>query len=204
MLSFVFVLCFLDLEMDCKYCSACLNKRLLSYFVENATALPNSKVFATCYMYREKTKARRLKKRPALKELDSNVRHPPLLRAPPVTIPPRDTFRSIPQSHTPQRARIPPVIPPEIPLRPVTPPETLPGFLSQPQWDRIQAFHTHLESIKMETCLRCNARWFEMRLKDGVCYNCRLMDKGARSPFLFSVDNEMDLGEVPAYLSVLM
>lgn len=195
--------------MDSKYCSACLNKRLVSYFVRNATALPNSKVFATCYTCREKSQIRRHNKRPALQELDSNVRRPPALRAPPVTIPPRDTFRSISRSHTPQLARIPPEIPLETPLIPEIlpeaplPPTTLPGFLPQPQWDRIQAFHTRLESIKMETCLRCNARWFEMRLKDGICHNCRLMDKGARLPFLFSVDNEMDPGEVPAYLPVL-
>jgi hypothetical protein len=64
-------------------------------------------------------------------------------------------------------------------------------------------FHTHLGTIKMDTCTRCNARWFDMSLKDRVCYTCFLKDKGKQTLFLFSTDNEMDLGAVLAYLLVL-
>jgi hypothetical protein len=55
----------------------------------------------------------------------------------------------------------------------------------------------------MDTCTRCNARWFDMRLKDKVYYTCFLKDKGGQTLFLFSADNEMDLGAVLAHLLVL-
>ncbi len=33
---------------------------------------------------------------------------------------------------------------------------------------------------------------------------CFLKDKGSQSPFLMSIDNEIDLGEIPAYLLALI
>jgi hypothetical protein len=42
-----------------------------------------------------------------------------------------------------------------------------------------------------------------MRLKDKVYYTCFLKDKGGQTLFLFSADNEMDLGAVLAHLLVL-
>jgi hypothetical protein len=39
-----------------------------------------------------------------------------------------------------------------------------------------------------------------MDLKDEVCHACFLQDKGNKTPFLMSADNEMDLGELPAHL----
>jgi len=56
----------------------------------------------------------------------------------------------------------------------------------------------------METCIRCKERWFSMDLKDDICHTCFLRDKGNKTPFLMSAENEMDLGEVPAYLLELM
>ena len=55
----------------------------------------------------------------------------------------------------------------------------------------------------METCLRCKERWFAMDLKGDVCHACLLRDRGNRIPFLMSADNEMDPGELPAYLPEL-
>jgi len=43
-----------------------------------------------------------------------------------------------------------------------------------------------------------------MNLKDETCYACFLQDKGNKTPFLISAENEMDLGEVPAHLLELM
>jgi hypothetical protein len=43
-----------------------------------------------------------------------------------------------------------------------------------------------------------------MNLKDETCHACFLWDKGNKTPFLMSADNEMDLGEIPAYLLELM
>jgi ATP-dependent DNA helicase PIF1 len=55
----------------------------------------------------------------------------------------------------------------------------------------------------METCIRCKERWFSMDLKHEICNACFLRDKGNKTPFLMSADNEMDPGEVPAHLPEL-
>jgi hypothetical protein len=61
-------LCFY-VKMDSKYCSSCARKRLLSFFLKNASADPGSKVFSTCFTCRD-----RCQKRKALQPLDSNIR----------------------------------------------------------------------------------------------------------------------------------
>jgi len=43
-----------------------------------------------------------------------------------------------------------------------------------------------------------------MGLRNETCDACFLRDKGSQSPFLMSLDNEIDPGEVPAYLPALM
>jgi hypothetical protein len=55
----------------------------------------------------------------------------------------------------------------------------------------------------METCSRCQERWFAMDLKDGICHSCFLRDKGNKTPFLMSAEKEMDPGELPAHLPEL-
>jgi hypothetical protein len=60
-----------------------------------------------------------------------------------------------------------------------------------------------MEEVKMETCLRCKERWFAMDLKDGTCHACFLRDKRNQSPYLMSAENEMDPGDIPAYLPEL-
>jgi ATP-dependent DNA helicase PIF1 len=55
----------------------------------------------------------------------------------------------------------------------------------------------------METCSRCQERWFEMDLKHNVCHRCFNRDRGNKTPFLMSADNEMDPGELPAHLPEL-
>ena len=57
-----------------------------------------------------------------------------------------------------------------------------------------------MEQVKMESCSRCKERWFCMDLKDEICHRCFNRDKGNKTPFLMSAENEMDLGEIPAYL----
>lgn len=42
-----------------------------------------------------------------------------------------------------------------------------------------------------------------MDLKGEVCHTCFLRDKGNKTPFLMSADNEMDPGELPAHLPEL-
>ena len=42
-----------------------------------------------------------------------------------------------------------------------------------------------------------------MDLKDGICHSYFLRDKGNKTPFLMSAENEMDPGELPAHLPEL-
>jgi hypothetical protein len=67
----------------------------------------------------------------------------------------------------------------------------------------IQKFYAELNNISIEECSRCRERWFEMGLKDSVCYNYSLRDKKDQTPFLISVDNNIDLGDIPSYLPKL-
>jgi hypothetical protein len=60
-----------------------------------------------------------------------------------------------------------------------------------------------MADIKMESCTRCKEYWFLMDLKDGVCHDCFRRDKGNKTPSLMSRENNMDPGELPAYLPEL-
>ena len=63
-----------------------------------------------------------------------------------------------------------------------------------------------LAKIMMEYCNRCKERWFKMRLRGEVCHNCFNRDekrkdyKKDETPFLMSMENKMDPGEIPAFL----
>ena len=39
-------------------------------------------------------------------------------------------------------------------------------------------------------------------MKDSICYTCALKDKGKQTPYLFLVENKIDLGIVLAYLAI--
>jgi hypothetical protein len=55
----------------------CLNKLSPPFFFEDASSLPSFKVFATCYICKEKNRIQRVKrKRPALQEIDLNISLP--------------------------------------------------------------------------------------------------------------------------------
>jgi hypothetical protein len=64
-----------DIGIALKYCSACIQKLLISSFLANAFADLGSKVFKTCIACRGKSKS----KRKALQQLDLNI--PPKKRA---------------------------------------------------------------------------------------------------------------------------
>jgi hypothetical protein len=54
----------------------------------------------------------------------------------------------------------------------------------------------------MDTCERCKEYWFEIKLRHSIYYKCLIRDKGG--PFLMSTANELDPGDVPAYLLELL
>jgi len=188
--------------MDTRYCSVCVKKLSPPFFLRDASSLPSSKVFATCYICREKS---RKEKRPALQEIDPNI-GPPLAQRR-ATSTSRAPFSSSVINHGPippvnTLLRPPPVQPPISPVQPLQPPPP-DTFIPTEQWQTITEFHTHMSTIKMEECTRCNARWFDMQLKDDICHSCLLKDKGGQTPYFFSADNEMDPGIVPAHLPAL-
>jgi hypothetical protein len=195
--------------MDTRYCFAYVKKLSPSFFFQDVSSLPSSKVFATCYVCREKRCTRLSKKRPALQEMDLNIGPPPARRRATST-----SWASFSLSVI-NRGLIPPVNPllrppppVQLPVSLVQPPQPpqppLPDtFIPTNQWQTITEFHTHMNAIKMEKCSWCNTRWFDMRLKDDICHNCLLKDKGGQTLYFFSADNEMDLGIVLAYLPAL-
>ncbi len=60
-----------------------------------------------------------------------------------------------------------------------------------------------LDKVKIETCIWCQVHWFSIDLKDRICHACFLRNKGNKSLFLMSVENEIDLGMILAYLPKL-
>jgi len=62
-----------------------------------------------------------------------------------------------------------------------------------------------MASITIETCIWCKEQWFSvlMLLKHGICHTYTLRDKRNQTPFLMSIDNNIDLGEIPAHLPAL-
>jgi hypothetical protein len=239
--SFLFPVCFLFFyclsdrqqpNMDARYyCTICNKKPAPPFFLKDASSLPSSRVFATCYPCREKVNLRNRRKRTALQEIDPNIGPSPaqrratsISRAPfrPSTInqgpippvrppvspvqPSRPPPIQPPQRVQPQRVQPQRVQPQRVQPLPVPPPVQPPppdSFLPADQWQRIRNFQAHMSSITMETCAQCKARWFDMKLKDGICYNCVLKDKGGQTFHLFSAENKMDPGIVPAHLPAL-
>ena len=61
-------------------------------------------------------------------------------------------------------------------------------------------FWDALEQENLESCERCKERWFDRRLSNGICFQCRNKDKNRDQdePFFFSEDNHLDFGPGPA------
>jgi hypothetical protein len=81
----------------------------------------------------------------------------------------------------------------------LAPPEP---FLPMDKWQYIQNFNRAMADIQIDMCLCCQEHWFNMKLKDGICQQCYLYNinpyswKQVLSPFLMSVDNKMDPGDL--------
>ena len=69
-------------------------------------------------------------------------------------------------------------------------------------WQSISAFHQEINDFKLITCLRCDERWFNMKLRDNVCEKCRYRDRG-QSIHLISDENNMNVQAVPSTLPQL-
>jgi hypothetical protein len=82
--------------------------------------------------------------------------------------------------------------------------------LNETDWRLLQDFYSEIEGDEMDTCDRCNRRWFSLNLKVGadgqkVCTSCINLDKDKKDnePFLFSTENHSDPGELPHHLPEL-
>ena len=66
-------------------------------------------------------------------------------------------------------------------------------------------FHKELEKLHMEICNRCNERWFNMAIFNGICKKCHTYDakKEENEPFFFSAANELDFGPISPHLPEL-
>ena len=179
--------------MASKYCGRCPHKLLLSCFLQDPSN-PSSRVLSLCASCRVKVAAA-TRKRKALQPLDPIRRPAPPAEPQPCPIPP--PLRPGPGPPPPLRPE------PALHVPPPPPPPPTPGFLPAEQWGWIQNFHKAMAAVEMETCSRCQERWFEMDLKHNVCHRCFNRDKGNKTPFLMSADNEMDPGELPAHLPEL-
>ncbi len=85
-------------------------------------------------------------------------------------------------------------------------------FLSISEQEYIQNFNQVIEDVQIETCLYYRERQFDIQLKDNIYQHYYLRDidisilgrKQTLSLFLMSIDNEIDLGDVLAYLLALI
>ena len=158
------------------FCTLCLQRPAPPFFLKDASSLPSSKVFATCYPCREKLNIQRKRRRTALQEIDPNIGPPPAQRRA------TSIFRAPFRPSTINQGPIPPVRPPVSPVQPSRPPLIQPplpvqpqrvqpppvplpvqpplpdSFLPADQWQRIRDFQAHMSTIEMETCTQCKAR----------------------------------------------
>ena len=83
--------------------------------------------------------------------------------------------------------------------------------VSAVNWQRIEIFREKLQQETIETCSRCNERWFQMHLAtqgdDIGIYKACVKDakslKYPSEPFLFSNANNIDPGTVSKHLPIL-
>jgi hypothetical protein len=70
--------------------------------------------------------------------------------------------------------------------------------VSNTDWNLVTKFNQSLDELEMAECTRCEERWFNMGVVDGICRACQL-----RKSNPFEAANEGDLGPVPDWLPVL-
>ncbi|MCJ1386987.1 hypothetical protein MMC17_010116 [Xylographa soralifera] len=70
------------------------------------------------------------------------------------------------------------------------------------QWDHINHFYGVLDKLKLEDCIRCNERWFDMELNDHMRKRCaNRINNGKECQF--TAESLADIGLVPEHLTEL-
>jgi len=71
--------------------------------------------------------------------------------------------------------------------------------LPSPDAELIENFRRNLARDQFEECSRCQRKWFNLRVIDGVCANCTRVGRKKKpdEPYLFSAENLADPGPFP-------
>ncbi len=66
----------------------------------------------------------------------------------------------------------------------------------------LQRYKAELEKDDIAECATCKQKWFDVKLRNGVCTSCTSRNKTLRpgEPLFYSVANELDFGDIPAGL----
>ena len=74
--------------------------------------------------------------------------------------------------------------------------------VSEEHWGYITDFYERLPQIKREECTICNENWYNLKVENGVCSQCRQWAKNSQ-PALFTAANHLDVSAVPPHLPQL-
>ena len=70
-------------------------------------------------------------------------------------------------------------------------------------WGYISDFYQKLAQLQQDECVRCNEKWFDMKLNsERICKRCVARER-SRKCLLFTEYNCLDIGSVPEHLSEL-
>lgn len=62
-----------------------------------------------------------------------------------------------------------------------------------------QEFHRQAQAIRMQECSRCEERWFNIDVENGLCAQCRKLDAKGRGE-TFTAANHMSPGTLPQFV----
>ncbi len=83
------------------------------------------------------------------------------------------------------------------------PPSLHDPAISEEYWGYISDFYQNLAQLRQDECVRCNEKWFDMKLNsEQICKRCIARERSEKHP-LFTECNHLDVGSVPEHLSEL-
>ena len=83
------------------------------------------------------------------------------------------------------------------------PPSLHDPAISEEYWGYISDFYQNLAQLRQDECVRCNEKWFDMKLNsEQICKRCIAWERSEKHP-LFTECNHLDVSSVPEHLSEL-
>ena len=75
--------------------------------------------------------------------------------------------------------------------------------ISDEYWGYISDFYQNLAQLRQDECVRCNEKWFDMKLNsEQICKRCIARERSEKRS-LFTDCNHLNVGSVPEHLSEL-